>query len=101
MPSYLPDKYLVIFIKYQIIMPQVREIGEAQNRLGMFGFRYWSWSVKFTDGVWGEFCQNQKNNYYFVSTATGEVYYTGRNAAINAAYHWAKYNKMPEEGRVR
>jgi hypothetical protein len=41
-------------------MVQVREIVEAQNRLGMFGFRYWSWSVKFTDGTWGEFCQSQK-----------------------------------------
>ncbi|TAF67541.1 MAG: hypothetical protein EAZ55_04300 [Cytophagales bacterium] len=82
-------------------MVQVRKIGDAQNRLGMFGFRYWSWSVRFTDGTWGEFCQNQKNDRFFVSTAVGEVYYIDKNAAINAAYHWAKYSKMPEEGRMR
>ena len=82
-------------------MVEVKEIGEAQNRLGTFGFRYWSWSVKFTGCTWSEFCQDQKNDNFFVSTAVGVVYYIDRNAAINAAYHWEKYSKMPEDGRIR
>ena len=80
---------------------EVREIGQTQDRLGMFGFRYLSWSVKFTDGVWSEFCQDPKNSTYFVSTAVGKVYYASKEAAINAAYHWEKYSKMPDEGRIR
>jgi hypothetical protein len=91
---------LAVF-KIAYFMAEVKSIGEQQNRLGVFGFRYWSWSVRFTDGTHGEFCQNQKNDKWFVSTLTGEVYYVSKEAAINAAYHWEKYNKMPEEGRIR
>lgn len=79
---------------------EVKEIAEPQkDRSQMFGFKYTSWSIKFTDGTRGTLCQDQSNGRYFVDTATSRAYYEDRESCIKAVYYWEKENRLVSEGK--
>ncbi len=78
---------------------EVEKIGNAQSRLGAFGFRYTTWTVKFTDGTSGKLCQNEKTKKYFVDTGSHEAYYKSRAACIKALYYYKKEGKLIKEGK--
>jgi hypothetical protein len=79
---------------------EVKKVGDPQTgRLQMFGFKYTSWTITFTDGTKGTLCQDEQNNRYFVDTATSRAYYEDRESCIKAVYYWEKENRLIKEGK--
>jgi len=89
-----------ILFSFMANAQEIRKIGDPQTgRLQMFGFKYTSWSITFTDGTKGTLCQDEQNSKYFVDTLTGRAYYKSREACIKAVYFWEKENRLIKEGK--